>query len=65
MKTFEARMRVVTSETWTVEAETATEALDKFAELADDVITDDCGETIDWEVLGKVKELYPRSSLDE
>ena len=50
MPTFEALMKVVHNETWTVEAKDKNEAQKKFEELAADVIDDDSGgEVVDWE----------------
>lgn len=52
MPEFNARMRVVHVETWSVNATDASEARRKFSELAEDVIDDDAGgEVVDWEVL--------------
>ena len=51
MPTFHAIMRVIHVETWEVEAKDKDEARQKFAELTEDVITDDSGgEVVDWEV---------------
>jgi len=50
MPTFEATMRVVHSEIWTVEATNADEARKKFSELTEDVQEDESGgEVVDWE----------------
>lgn len=51
MPTFEATMRVVHVETWTVEAKDAADARQQFSELTESVETDDTGgEVVDWEV---------------
>lgn len=51
MPRFDATMRVVHVETWSVEAKDAEEARAKFSELTEDVIDDDSGgEVVDWEV---------------
>lgn len=51
MPTFEALVRVVHNETWTVDAEDETAAREKIDQLTDDVDTDDAGgEVVDWEI---------------
>lgn len=51
MKVYEATMRVVYTETWTVDAENEAEARKKISELTADVETGDpSGEIADWEV---------------
>jgi hypothetical protein len=56
MKTFEATVRVVHVETWTVEAKNEAEARKKLSELTEDVVDDDGGgEVVDWEVV-QIKE---------
>jgi hypothetical protein len=51
MPTFEAHMRVVHMETWTVEADDAREAIAKFNSCAPEVETDETGgEIVDWEI---------------
>jgi hypothetical protein len=51
MPQFDAVVRVVHVETWSVEAKDAKEAREKFAKLAEDVIDDETGgEVVDWEV---------------
>jgi hypothetical protein len=51
MPTFEARMRVVHQETWTVEAADEADARKKLMAIADDVETDDAGgEVVGWEI---------------
>lgn len=50
MPLFEANMRVVHHECWTVEAKDAAEARAKFSKLTEDVQEDDTGgEVTDWE----------------
>ena len=56
MKTFEATVRVVHVETWSVEAKDESEARMKLSALTEEVETDETGgETVDWEVI-KIKE---------
>ena len=56
MPTYDAVMRVVHRETWTVEAATEAEAREKFAKISDDVDTDEtCGEVTDWEIVSVKK----------
>ena len=50
MPRYEARMRVIYNEVWSVEAESEDEAKRLFEELDDEVITDEVGEVIDWEI---------------
>ena len=51
MKTYEALVRVVHMETWTVDAEDEAEARKKISDLTEDVETDKAGgEVVDWEV---------------
>lgn len=51
MKTYEATVRVVHVETWTVDAKDEAEARKKFSDLTEAVETDETGgETVDWEV---------------
>lgn len=51
MKTFEALVRVVHVETWTVEARNEAEARAKINEMDGEVDTDDTGgEVVDWEI---------------
>lgn len=50
MPTFEANMRVIHHECWTVEAKDAEEARKKFSEFSEDVQDDETGgEIVDWE----------------
>lgn len=50
-KTYEATMRVVHMETWTVEAKDEAEARKKISAITQDVETDETGgEVVDWEV---------------
>ena len=56
MPTYDAIMRVVHRETWTVEAKDEAEAREKFAKIADDVDTDETGgEVTDWEIVSVKK----------
>lgn len=52
-KTYEALVRVVHMETWTVDAKDEAEARKKISDLTDAVETDETGgEVVDWEVYG-------------
>jgi len=51
MPMFDALVRVVHMETWSVEAKDAEEARQKLTEFTDDVQDDETGgEVVDWEV---------------
>lgn len=51
VKTYEALVRVVHMETWSVEANNEAEARKKMSELSEDVQDDETGgEVVDWEV---------------
>lgn len=52
MPQFDALMRVVHVETWSVEAKDEAEARAKFSKFTDEVIDEDTGgEVVDWEVI--------------
>jgi hypothetical protein len=52
MAIFEAHMRVVHLEIWSVEATDETEARKMISDMAEDVETDETGgETVDWEIM--------------
>ena len=56
MPTYDAIMRGVHRETWTVEAQDEAEAREKFAKISDDVDTDETGgEVTDWEIVSVKK----------
>ena len=56
MPTFDATVRVVHVETWSVEAKDRTEAKLKLSKFTEDVMHDETGgEVVDWEVMS-VKE---------
>jgi hypothetical protein len=51
MPQFEAIVRVVHVETWSVEAKDAAEARKKLSDFSEDVIDDETGgDVVDWEV---------------
>lgn len=57
MPTFEATMRVVHVETWTVEARDEADARKQFSDFSEAVHDDDSGgEVVDWEVY-QIKEV--------
>lgn len=61
MKVYQATMRVVHMETWTVDAKDEAEARKKIGELSEAVETDETGgEVVDWEVYG-ITEVDPET----
>jgi hypothetical protein len=61
MKQFDALVRVVHMETWSVEAKDEAAARKKFSKLTEDVQDDETGgEVVDWEVYS-LKEVDPET----
>lgn len=61
MKVYEAIVRVVYVETWTVDAKDETDARKKFSELTEDVDDDaTSGEVVDWEIY-QIHEIDPET----
>jgi hypothetical protein len=63
MKVYDATVRVIHVETWTVDAENEDDARKKFSELTEAVETDETGgEVVDWEVM-TLCEVDPETGL--